>query len=127
MTEVTTNQSLIAEGKEGSEDKHPNPPRAVSSLFPFLEVVCKSSGKLRRFSVGTEAGFAVKLINKKLLNDDGSGGNGLLASYIEAVKEGEEEPVSFGPSSLLVDYGPGWKLQTVIEPHGESLSVFVNF
>ncbi|KAL0458590.1 UNVERIFIED_CONTAM: hypothetical protein Slati_0486200 [Sesamum latifolium] len=122
MTEVTTNQSLMVEGKEGSEDKHPNLPRA------FLEVVCKSSGKNRRFSVGTEAGFAVKLINKKLRNDDdGGGGNGLLASYIEAVKEGEEEPVSFGPSSLLVDYGPGWKLQTVIEPHGESLSVFVNF
>ncbi|KAL2249467.1 UNVERIFIED_CONTAM: hypothetical protein Sindi_2420400 [Sesamum indicum] len=120
MTEVTTNQSLMAEGKEGSEVKHPNPPQA------FLEVVCKSSGKIRRFSVGTEAGFAVKLINKKLLNyDGGGGGNGLLASYIEAVKEGEEEPVSFGPSSLLVDYGRGWKLQTVIEPHGDKGGVHI--
>ncbi|PIN08080.1 hypothetical protein CDL12_19339 [Handroanthus impetiginosus] len=97
----------MAEGKEDSEVK------------PFLEVVCKSSGKIRRFSVGTEAGFAVNLINKKLLNDNDGGGNCLLASHIEAVKEGEEEPVSFGPNSLLVGYGSGWKLQTVIESHGD--------
>ncbi|XP_076901166.1 uncharacterized protein LOC143555518 isoform X3 [Bidens hawaiensis] len=38
-----------------------------------------------------------------------------MALYIEAVKEGQE-PVSFGPNSLLVSYGHGWKLQTVTEP-----------
>lgn len=84
--------------------------------------MCKSSGKIRRFSAGTETGFAVNLINKKLLSN--GGGNCLLATHIEAVKEGEEEPVNFGPSSLLVDYGSGWKLQTVIESNGESLLWF---
>ncbi|KAL6519604.1 hypothetical protein OROMI_032880 [Orobanche minor] len=94
--------------------------------LPFLEVLCKSSGKIRRFSVGTEAGFAVHLINKKLLNDIG-GKDVLMASHIEAIKEGEEEeePVSFGQSSLLVDYGSGWKLQTVLEPHGDKGGVHI--
>ncbi|KAF9595717.1 hypothetical protein IFM89_003459 [Coptis chinensis] len=55
-----------------------------------------------------EAGFALRLINRKL--DSGIP----LASYIEAVKEGEE-PISFGPNAVLVDYGYGWKLQTVID------------
>ncbi|KAK2979875.1 hypothetical protein RJ640_024376 [Escallonia rubra] len=40
-----------------------------------------------------------------------------LALHIEALKEGEE-PVSFGPNSVLVDYGDGWKLQTVTETQG---------
>lgn len=75
-----------------------------------MEVICTASGKTRRFSAGTEAGFAVDLINKKL---DKGGISGIpLASYIEAVKEGEE-PVSFGPNSVLVNYGLAWKLQTV--------------
>ncbi|EYU30349.1 hypothetical protein ABFS82_10G141300 [Erythranthe guttata] len=103
----------MAEGNDNSEVKH--------AQQPFLEVVCKSSGKIRRFSNGTEAGFAVNLINKKLFNGGGSG-NSLLASHIEAVKEGEEkeeEAVSFGPNSLLVDYGSGWKLQTVVESNGD--------
>lgn len=75
----------------------------------FLEVICKSSDKPRRFAAGTEAGFAVSLINKKL-------GDGVkpLALYIEAAKEGEE-PVAFGPNSVLVDYGAGWRLQTVTD------------
>ncbi|RWR85410.1 hypothetical protein CKAN_01427400 [Cinnamomum micranthum f. kanehirae] len=73
----------------------------------FLEVACRSSGKLRRFAAGTEAGFALNLINRKL----GAGTQPSL--YIEAVKEGEE-PVSFGPNSVLVNYGEGWKLQTVL-------------
>ncbi|KAF9599513.1 hypothetical protein IFM89_038733, partial [Coptis chinensis] len=34
------------------------------------------------------------------------------ALYIAAVKQGEE-PIIFGPNSILVDYGAGWKLQTV--------------
>ncbi|OVA11557.1 hypothetical protein BVC80_1017g15 [Macleaya cordata] len=74
----------------------------------FLEVTCKSSGKVRRFAGGTESRFALYLINKKL--DIGLP----PALYIEAVKEGEE-PVNFGPTSVLVDYGHGWKLQTVTE------------
>ncbi|XP_076902595.1 uncharacterized protein LOC143557398, partial [Bidens hawaiensis] len=82
-----------------------------SVLPSYLEVNCTTSSKIRRFSAGTEAGFAVNLINRKV--DGGSP----IALYIEAVKEGEE-PVSFGPSSVLVSYGHGWKLQTVTEPQG---------
>lgn len=63
---------------------------------------------MRRFAAGTNAGFALSLINQKL--DVGNP----LALHIEAVKEGEE-PVSFGPCSILVDYGNGWKLQTFTE------------
>ncbi|KAG6642812.1 uncharacterized protein LOC122277724 [Carya illinoinensis] len=77
----------------------------------FLEVLCKSSGKTRRFAVGTDARFAVSLINGRL--DRGTGKP--LASYIEAFKEGEE-PIAFGPNSVLVDYGHSWKLQTATEP-----------
>ncbi|KAF9595718.1 hypothetical protein IFM89_003460 [Coptis chinensis] len=72
----------------------------------FLEIFCKSSGKVRRFSAGTEAGFALQLINQRI----GSGVPSAL--YIAAVKQGEE-PIIFGPNSILVDYGAGWKLQTV--------------
>lgn len=77
----------------------------------FVEVVCKSSGKARRFAAGTEAGFAVSLINRKVEG-------GPIASHIEAVKEGEE-PVGFGPNSILVNYGDGWKLQTVTGAEGD--------
>ena len=62
----------------------------------------------RRFAIGTEAGFAVSLINKKLGMGDP------LALHIEAVKQGEE-PVHFGPNSVLVDYGNDWILQTVTQ------------
>ncbi|CAK9141776.1 unnamed protein product [Ilex paraguariensis] len=65
-------------------------------------------GKTRRFAAGTNAGFALNLINRKL--ESGVP----LATHIEAVKGGEE-PVSFGPNSVLVDYGHDWKLQTVTE------------
>ncbi|XP_030463666.2 uncharacterized protein LOC115683320 isoform X4 [Syzygium oleosum] len=75
---------------------------------PFLEVACRSSGKRRRFAAGTEAGFAMRVMNKKL--ESGSP----FALFIEAVKEGEEA-VTFGPKSALVDYGSGWRLQTVSE------------
>ena len=74
----------------------------------FVEVICKSSGRTRQFAAGTEAGFAIYLINKKL--DTGVP----LALHIEAVKEGKE-PVSFSPNAVLVDYGDGWKLETVTE------------
>ncbi|OMO71668.1 hypothetical protein CCACVL1_18109 [Corchorus capsularis] len=74
----------------------------------FLEILCKSSGKKSRFAAGTKAGFSVSVINRKL--DSGSP----LALHIEALKEGEE-PISFGPDALLVNYGNGWKLQTVTE------------
>ncbi|KAL3841071.1 hypothetical protein ACJIZ3_025662 [Penstemon smallii] len=102
----------MAEVNDHSEVKPSNRPP------PFVEVVCKSSGKIRRFSAGTEAGFAVNLMNKKLLKEGGGAVDFLMASYIEAVKEGEEEPVSFGPNSVLVDYGSCWKLQTVVESNG---------
>ncbi|KZV33961.1 hypothetical protein F511_04186 [Dorcoceras hygrometricum] len=102
----------MAEDKANTEVKLPP---------PFVEVECRSSGKILRFSAGTEAGFAVNLINQKLINNNGSDGadNATLASHIEAVKEGEEEPVSFGPNSVLVNYGPDWKLQTVIHLSGD--------
>ncbi|CAN6719865.1 unnamed protein product [Malus baccata var. baccata] len=67
---------------------------------PFLKVKCQSSGMTRRFAMGTEAGFAVSLMNKKL------GAGDPLAVHIEAVKEGEE-PISFGPSSALFGGGEG--------------------
>lgn len=77
-------------------------------LDQFLEIACKSSGKVRRFAAGTEARFALYSINRKLTAGT------LPALYIEAVKEGEE-PVIFGPRTVLVNYGRGWKLQTVTE------------
>ncbi|XVF56805.1 hypothetical protein PTKIN_Ptkin06aG0150000 [Pterospermum kingtungense] len=92
----------MAEAEEFPEEVNsPQPPS-------FLEVVCKSSGKKSRFAAGTKAGFAVLLINRKL------GIGGPLALHIEAVKEGEE-PISFGPDAVLVNYGNGWKLQTVTQ------------
>ncbi|CAI9787465.1 unnamed protein product [Fraxinus pennsylvanica] len=110
----------MAEDTENSEIN--NPQRKPS----FVEVICMSSGKTRRFAAETEAGFAVNLINKNLLSDGSGGGNIPLASHIEAIKEGEEEePVSFGPRSVLVDYGPGWKLQTVVEQNDDVTGVHV--
>ncbi|KAK2638250.1 hypothetical protein Ddye_026045 [Dipteronia dyeriana] len=85
--------------EESSKVNFPQPP-------PFLEVECKISGKTSRYAAGTKAGFAVNLINKKLNCARP------LALHIEAVKQGEE-PVSFGPDALLVDYGDGWKMQSV--------------
>ncbi|XP_020593847.1 uncharacterized protein LOC110033985 isoform X1 [Phalaenopsis equestris] len=78
------------------------------SQLPFLEVLCKSCGKVRRFASGTEAGFAVCLINSKLSFEAPP------ALYIEAAKDGEES-ICFGPKAALFNYGEGWKLQTVIE------------
>ncbi|KAJ9131854.1 hypothetical protein P3X46_005335 [Hevea brasiliensis] len=91
----------MAEEGEDSKFNSPQPP-------PFLEVACKSLGKISRFAAGTRAGFAVSLINRKL--EAGAP----LVSHIEAVKDGEE-PISFGPDAILVDYSNGWKLQTVTE------------
>ncbi|KAF2306872.1 hypothetical protein GH714_022256 [Hevea brasiliensis] len=48
----------------------------------FLEVACKSLGKISRFAAGTRAGFAVSLINRKL--EAGAA----LVLHIEAVKRG---------------------------------------
>ncbi|KAM5550418.1 hypothetical protein ABKV19_027531 [Rosa sericea] len=80
---------------------------------PFVEVKCESSGMRRRFAMGTEAGFAVSVINRKL-GTVGDPHPHPLCLHIEAVKEGEE-PITFGPNSLLVDYGPGWTLHTVTQ------------
>ncbi|KAL5708707.1 hypothetical protein ACHQM5_019473 [Ranunculus cassubicifolius] len=74
----------------------------------YLEIICKSSGKIRRFAVGTKAGFALQLINRKL-----SSGKA-VAAYIEADKEGEE-PIIFGPTAVLENFGDGWTLQTVLD------------
>lgn len=90
----------------------------------FLEVKCNSSGKTRRFAPGTDAGFAVSVINRKLMllaTNSKSKSKSLslssfpLALHIEASKENEnEEPISFGPNSPLLNYGDGWILQTVV-------------
>ncbi|CAL5435583.1 unnamed protein product [Camellia sinensis] len=104
--------SPMATAEEQESKVNPPIPAAdpPNPSLPIVEVICKSSGKTRRFAAGTEAGFAVSLINRKL---DG----GPMALHIEAVKEGEE-PVSFGPNSVLVEYGDGWKLQTVTGVEG---------
>ena len=69
-------------------------------------MTCRSSGKVRRFVSGTTARYALHAINRKL--EPG----GPPALHVEAVRDGEE-PVSFGPSAALADYGRGWRLQTV--------------
>ncbi|CAH1441883.1 unnamed protein product [Lactuca virosa] len=103
---ISSHNSPMAENGEKSEVR--DSPSVPAS---YLEVSCRSSSKIRRFSSGTEAGFALNLINRKL--DEGLP----QALYIEAVKE-EEEPISFGPNSVLVSYGHGWKLRTVTETEG---------
>ncbi|KAK6942060.1 hypothetical protein RJ641_027437 [Dillenia turbinata] len=97
-----------------------SPPCHASTFPPYVEVKCKSSGKRRRFAAGTEAGFAVSVINRKL--DAGQS----LAFFIEAVKQGEEEPICFGPNSVLVDYGDGWSLQTVTLRDGVGMREFIS-
>jgi hypothetical protein len=91
---------------------------------PFLEVNCKTSGKILRFAPGTDAGFAVALINRKLK------GKVPLATHIEAVKDGkeeeEEETIAFGPNAILSNFGLNWKLQTVLSS-GKSISTIVEF
>ncbi|CAN6286831.1 unnamed protein product [Urochloa humidicola] len=88
-------------GKDGAGGPPTPPP-------PFLEVTCRSSGKVRRFAAGTTARYALHAINRKL--EPGAP----PALHVEAVRGGgEEEPVSFGPSAALADYGRGWRLQTV--------------
>lgn len=73
-----------------------------------MEVFCRSSGKIRRFAAGTTAGYALLVINRKL---DVGAAPGLR---IEALREGEE-PVVFGPTAALVNYGKGWKLQSITD------------
>ncbi|KAJ6693906.1 hypothetical protein OIU85_004672 [Salix viminalis] len=92
--------------EQEGEDSKVNSPRPPPPPPPVLEVICKGLGKTSRFAAGTKAGFAVSLINRKL--DIGSP----FVLHIEAVKD-REEPISFGPDAVLVDYGNGWKLQTV--------------
>ncbi|CAM0145659.1 unnamed protein product [Urochloa decumbens] len=87
-------------GKDGAGGPPTPPP-------PFLEVTCRSSGKVRRFAAGTTARYALHAINRKL--EPGAP----PALHVEAVRDDGEEPVSFGPSAALADYGRGWRLQTV--------------
>ena len=69
-------------------------------------MTCRSSGKVRRFAAGTTARYELHAINGKL--EPGAP----PALHVEAVRDGEE-PVSFGPSAALTDYGRGWRLQTI--------------
>ncbi|XP_058722635.1 uncharacterized protein LOC131594501 [Vicia villosa] len=85
-----------------TEEDSPPPPQ-------YLEVNCITSGKILRFAPGTDAGFAVALINRKLK------GRVPLVTHIEAVKDGEEEEaIAFGPNAILSNFGQHWKLQTVL-------------
>ncbi|KAG0457754.1 hypothetical protein HPP92_022911 [Vanilla planifolia] len=102
---VAANLPSMGEGAEQGKE-----PSDVSRIL-FLEVLCKSSGKIWRFASGTDAEFALRLINSAL-------GYGVpVALYIESAKEGEET-VKFGPKATLVNYGEGWKLQTAIDGDG---------
>ncbi|VFQ64226.1 unnamed protein product [Cuscuta campestris] len=78
---------------------------------PFIEVICHRTDKPWRFAAGTKAKFSVMMINSKL--------DSRLplppATHIEAVKDGEE-PVTFGPNSVLVNYDDGWTLRTASDP-----------
>ncbi|XP_027930486.1 uncharacterized protein LOC114186711 isoform X1 [Vigna unguiculata] len=101
----------MAHQSSPSPSPSPSPPRRQTrrpapKQQQYVEVNCASSGTKRRFAMGTDAGFAVALINRKLK------GTVVPASHIEAAKDGEE-PIAFGPTSFLSDFGDGWKLQTV--------------
>ncbi|XP_061363870.1 uncharacterized protein LOC133307385 [Gastrolobium bilobum] len=89
--------------EESSSSPSPQAPPPPPPL-QYVEVNCNSSGKTRRFATGTDAGFAVAVINRK--------GAVPVASHIEAMKDGEE-PIAFGPNSILSNFGEGWKLHTV--------------
>nr|GLL27153.1 uncharacterized protein LOC109154676 isoform X1 [Ipomoea trifida] len=80
---------------------------------PFVEVICDRTKKTWRFAAGTEAKFAVKMINSKL----DSRYQLSLGSHIEAVKDGEES-VIFGPNAVLVNYGDAWSLRIATDPAG---------
>ncbi|KAK9123438.1 hypothetical protein Sjap_013040 [Stephania japonica] len=108
MPEERTSNSTISDHPPPSPSPSPSASASASASPFFIEVKCKSSGKIRRFCAATKAGFALQIINRKL------GDEIVPGAYIEAVKEGEE-PVTFGPTSDLADYGDGWKLQTVVD------------
>ena len=71
-------------------------------------MTCRSSGEVRRFAAGTTARYALHAVNRKLAPGSPA------ALHVEAAKDGEE-PVCFGPTAPLADYGRGWRLQTVTE------------
>lgn len=108
----TLNRTSMAQ--KSSPSPSPSPPRrrTPSPQPQYVEVSCRSSGKTRRFAAGTDAGFAVELMNRKLNGTVAAA----LAFHIEAVKEGEV-PIAFGPNSILCNFGQGWKLQTVTFAH----------
>ncbi|CAL0317149.1 unnamed protein product [Lupinus luteus] len=94
-----------------AEKVEPSPLTQSHTISPppsYVEVKCTSSGNTRRFAPGTDAGFAVRLINRKLKKTM------MVVSHIEAVKDGEE-PIAFGPNSVLINFGNGWMLQTVTD------------
>ena len=78
-----------------------------------MEVMCRSSGKVRWFAPGTTACYALHAINRKL--EPGAP----PALHVEAVRDGKE-PISFSPSAAHTDYGHGWRLQTVTVPFPEN-------
>ncbi|XP_004249372.2 uncharacterized protein [Solanum lycopersicum] len=98
--------SLMAEQTDEAEVN-----QSTKQSQSFVEVICKCTGKTWRFAAGTEAKFALKFINSSSVDSIPAD---QPATYVEAVKDGEV-PVIFGPNSILVSYGKGWKLQPVTE------------
>lgn len=86
-----------------------------------MEVICKCTGKTWRFAAGTEAKFALKFINSSSVDSVLAN---QPATHIEAVKDWEV-PVIFGPNSILVNYGEGWKLQPATKTTSKLLDLIV--
>ena len=89
--------AVVGEGRAGAEAD------GLFAAWQFLEVTCRSSGKVRRFTVGTTDRYALHAINRKL--EPGAP----PALHVEAVRDGKE-PISFSPSAAHTDYGHGWRL-----------------
>ncbi|KAG9157145.1 hypothetical protein Leryth_019095 [Lithospermum erythrorhizon] len=92
---------------------YPTPDSTPKSTPPFIQIFCQTSGKNTRFAPGTKAGFALTFMNNKLIQIQTKTRTHLpFSSHIESVKDGEE-PIVFGPTATLVDFGHGWKLMSV--------------
>nr|GMC95616.1 uncharacterized protein LOC109154676 isoform X1 [Ipomoea batatas] len=112
--EIAVETPLDVEHTEHEEDRKASTiSKRKKESPPFVEVICDRTKKTWRFAAGTEAKFAVKMINSKL----DSRYQLSPGSHIEAVKDGEES-VIFGPNAVLVNYGDAWSLRIATDPAG---------
>ncbi|KAI4984861.1 hypothetical protein ZWY2020_017491 [Hordeum vulgare] len=95
--------------KDGAGDPPPRR-KALSEAIVVVQFLgdLQELRRVRRFAAGTTARYALHAVNRKLAPGSPA------ALHVEAAKEGEE-PVCFGPTAPLADYGRGWRLQTVTE------------